>query len=499
MADCYALRLKLDITPHQVALLDKRYFLMWRIHNILIRQAQKMIRILERDDRYTCLRKQYGAAKNRKEPDEVLESIEEQMNAVRAELGITKSDLERYAKVQQHKYRHIFSSQQVQKEADRVWASVRSYLFKNGKQIRFKKYRDFDSISQKSAENGIKFRGDHILWNGGRFPLIIPNTEYVRESLKHPLCYTELKRIEFNNGYHYYAVLILKGKPPMNYGRGSGRVGIDLGTSTVAAVGPSCCMLEELAPESQKYSRKIRHLQKRIERSMRNSDPQNYNEDGTIRKGRHSWHLTKNCRRMKREVRVLYRKRTDYTRCHHHEQLNRILQNASIIIVEPMNFQALQKRAKNTERSEKESVIRKKDGREQKIHKFKRKKRFGKSINNRSPGRFAADLKQMCRKYRIRFYEVETMKYRASQLDHTTGEYIKCPIDTRFKTIDGHAVQRDLYSAFLISNADIRQEEITEPNYRLCEKKFEDFADMQDDCIAEMKKAGISRRACFGF
>ena len=36
---------------------------------------------------------------------------------------------------------------------------------------------------------------------------------------------------------------------------------------------------------------------------------------------------------------------------------------------EPMNFKALQKRAKNTEREDKETVVRKKDGPDKVIHK----------------------------------------------------------------------------------------------------------------------------------
>ena len=44
--------------------------------------------------------------------------------------------------------------------------------------------------------------------------------------------------------------------------------------------------------------------------------------------------------------------------------------------------------------------------------------------------------------------------YRASQYDHTNGEYVKRKLSQRlFSLSDGTVVQRDLYSSFLLYNA----------------------------------------------
>lgn len=46
--------------------------------------------------------------------------------------------------------------------------------------------------------------------------------------------------------------------------------------------------------------------------------------------------------------------------------------------------------------------------------------------------------------------------FRASQYDHTNGEYTKKDLNTRwFQLSDGTLVQRDLYSAFLMYCADL--------------------------------------------
>ena len=165
-----------------------------------------------------------------------------------------------------------------------------------------------------------------------------------------------------------------------------------------------------------------------------------------------------------------------------------------------MNWKALAKKAKKTERSEKESAVKTAHGIKI-VHKCKRKKRFGRSIRNRSPGKFTAFLKQKCNTYNVSYFEVDTMKYRASQLNHSTGEYEKVPLTQRFKTIDNHKVQRDLYSAYLISNAVIntKEEKLSTLDFIKCTKDFERFVTVQNKAIKHMKETGISYKACFGF
>ena len=71
-----------------------------------------------------------------------------------------------------------------------------------------------------------------------------------------------------------------------------------------------------------------------------------------------------------------------------------MIQSASSFVNEPMEFSALAKRSKNTERQDKLSEVKKKDGSVKTVRKYKRKKRFGKSVNDRSPGLFQIRLKQ---------------------------------------------------------------------------------------------------------
>lgn len=172
-----------------------------------------------------------------------------------------------------------------------------------------------------------------------------------------------------------------------------------------------------------------------------------------------------------------------------------MIKDASVFINEPMDFKVLAKRAKETSRQDKASVVTKSDGTEQTIYKYKRKKRFSKSISDRSPSLVISRLKQKCNQYGLVYIETDKWKYKASQYDHVLDEYIKSELSQRFKKIGDYTVQRDLYSSFLQSCMDT----LEKPDRNKCIKLFDNFVKMQNELINEMKAAGISYPTCFGF
>ena len=142
------------------------------------------------------------------------------------------------------------------------------------------------------------------------------------------------------------------------------------------------------------------------------------------------------------------------------------------------------------------SMIKQKDGSIKQIHKFKRKKRFGRSLNNRAPAKFLSILEQKVILYNGKLEKIETKAFRASQYDHSTDTYTKCSLNEREKYIDGNYVQRDLYSAFLIKNTN---NTLTKPDRDKCIYEFETFLKMQNELINWMKFNNISKKQCFGF
>ena len=140
--------------------------------------------------------------------------------------------------------------------------------------------------------------------------------------------------------------------------------------------------------------------------------------------------------------------------------------------------------------------VKQKNGTVKVIRKYKRKKRFGRSINRRAPARFLLELKRKAEAVGGVYAEVDTKEFKASQYNHVTDTYDKIPLTQREKEIGKRKVQRDLYSAFLIRNADL---DFKHPDREKCEYEFEYFAKMQDQLILKMKESGLSMRQCFGF
>ena len=305
-----------------------------------------------------------------------------------------------------------------------------------------------------------------------------------------------LKRIEFNSGWKYYVIITLDGVPPVLHDKGKDRMGIDLGVSTLAAESDSAVMLENLAPNAADYEKKIRHLQNLVNHKIRIANPDNYDSLGRVRKGKHYWKVSKSVKRLRRYIRVLYRKQSAYAKSSHGCQLNRLLSNSAEIVLEPMHFKRLQRKSKKTERQEKLSTIKKKDGTTIQVSKYKRKKRFGHSIKNRSPGFFQSELKRKAELMHIPVLEIDIKQYKASQLHHDTGEYIPAKLNERYKTIADHQVQRDLYSAFLIRHTDTS---LCRPDFEKCTTDFQHFAALQDALLSEMRASHVSNIPCWGF
>lgn len=514
----HVVQLKLNTTKYDKQEIDKRFHAVTHIHNVLVKHTKKLLHQLDVNKEYLSLKQEYMVILKKEklssEDNKRKKELALQMNAIRKDMGLSEYAFQSYIKVCAKQFNKMLSSQQVQKEATRVWKGVEKILFSNGKDIHFKKYIDFDTIGGKSNKNGVRFHKDtfSIEWAGleikCRMPKKDSDYDYVMESLAGNISYCELKRMMFPNGWHYYVLVYVKGDSPKKSSSGSGKdmeyrtMGIDSGVSTVAAVSENKVMLEELAPCCMKYNKKIIKLQKRIDKSKKISNPENYNLDDTVKKGRKKWKFSNTYFKMRQRLKSLYRQKSAYMKTSHGNLCNRLLKESIYFVTEDMNFKGLQKKSRQpAERQEKVSEVKQKDGTVKEVKKFKRKKRFGKSLNNRSPGLFMQMLRQKAEDYGGMVVTVNMKKFKASQYNHQTGECIKKKLSDRWNELydengNGIKVQRDLYSAFLLSNADNK---LWFPDRDKCIYGFHKFVKMHDEVIGDMKNNKVSMKQCFGF
>ena len=219
-----------------------------------------------------------------------------------------------------------------------------------------------------------------------------------------------------------------------------------------------------------------------MDRSRRAMNPQNYNPDGTVRKGRKKWIHSVHYRRMRMEYASLCRKRAAALKQWQEAMANRIVSQCDTLYVEKINFKALQRMAKPS------SV--KENG------KHTRRKRFGKSLQTRAPAQFCRTLKRKLEDLGGQYLEVDTRAFRASQYDHVTDTYTKKKLSRRHNIIDGRWVQRDLYSAFLLSNS---AKDLAHADRDRCNEAFNLFLKNHDACVAKIRNTKTKIPRSFGF
>ena len=505
----HTVQLILRPTEYEKVVINKRFHAVSHIHNVCVKHAKKLLMQLDHDNEYQSWHREYCALSKQKDLSKVDRTrkleLSKQISTRRQEIGLSKWALQSYIKVCGKRYSKLISSQQVQAEAANVWAGVEKCLFSKGKDIHFKEFMDFDTIGGKSNLNGAKFNTDTMIvsWLGLELKCYLPkkasDRDYILEALDHKISYCTIKRMMFSNGWRYYLVITLDGGAPRRERKmKTGVMGIDPGVSTMAAVSDTACVLEELAPDADVYEKQIHKIEQHMDISKRISNPDNFNSDGTVKKRKDCkpWVFSNSYKATRRKRKTLYRKKSAYILHSHRNLCNRLLENADSFIVEKMDYAALAKRSSKTERRNKPTGVIQKDGTVKTVNKFKRKKRFDRSINRRSPSRFLSELKRKAESSGGVYAEVNTQTFKASQYNHVTDECVKVPLSQRFKLIENDSVQRDLYSAFLIKNADSTFEH---PDRDKCIYEFESFVAVHNETINYMKGSKISMKQCFGF
>ena len=348
-----------------------------------------------------------------------------------------------------------------------------------------------------------------IKYNNHEFPVVLrnPNTptgRYQQEALKCGVKFCRITRKWVRNKWKYYAQLVLEGYPPvecdsngvMRHPVNQGRVGLDIGTQTLAISSNDICDLRVLAPSARAQAKslvnEITCTMRAMDHSRRATNPKYYNPDGTIKrlkrkhgqKQKRDWKYSKHYYRLRAKLRDLNRRLADIRKMEHNTLANELLQHGNEFIVEDMDYKALQKRSKKTK-------INAKTGR---AH---TKKRFGKSLSRCAPAKFITILTNKAVRSGGNVIKVDTFETKASQFDHTDESYTKKRLSERMAHLSsGEVVQRDLYSAFLLEHIDT---EILKYDIEALKAAFPAFLKMHENTKKRLQEAESYLPASVGF
>ena len=232
--------------------------------------------------------------------------------------GFTEYALHRFAtKARVNWLAEHIDSVTAQTLASRAFSAVNKLSFGKARKVRFKsKGRGLNSLEGKSNKSGLRFllqsaalgeamstQSVALVWGDLRIEALIDWLDpIVRHGLNSRIKYVRLVRRKTSSNkaqgadctaHRYYIQLILEGKPyrkPKNE-PGNLTIGLDIGPQTVAIVSSEAevVRLMLLAAELVPQQGKKRRLERKLDRQRRANNQANYDEKGSIKKGKKIW------------------------------------------------------------------------------------------------------------------------------------------------------------------------------------------------------------------
>ena len=473
----FIVQFPLKTEQYQEDRLNKRFEIGKQLYNSLVNITQKRYQEMIKTKKYrTLLSSLTGNKKTDKD-------IGKQIKDIRKQHGMSEYSFHEDIKQMQKHFKDNIDSFTAQKMATELWKAYNKLFYGKGKEVYDKKYGSLNTLEGKSNKTGIRFKNDVIIWKDLELPVVIDDdNDYEYQALQGDICYCRMARKSIRNKYKYYVQIVCKGNPPVKvdtetgeikHDIGQGDVGLDMGTSTIAIASQSDVKILELADRVQNMENQKQKLLRKMDRSRRTTNPDNYNEDGTIKKQGNKkviWNKSNHYIKYQNEVKELYRKQADIRKYQHECLANYIISLGHKVYVEKMNFAGLQKRAKNTEKNEK--------------GKFKRKKRFGKSLANKAPSMLLTIIDRKLKYFGEELIEINTDEAKASQFNHFDGTYTKKTLSQRWNDVNGIKIQRDLYSAFLIMNI---SNDLKSFDMDKCKERFDNFCQLHNVEVNRLK------------
>ncbi len=400
-----------------------------QLYNACLNEALVRMELVRNSEPYKQAKK-LNREKNKKQRKELFKAAREQAR-------FSDYELQSFANLTAKSSKWIAAkvdSNTQQKLASRAFKAVERILFGTAKQVRFKVTSRFKSVEGKSNKQGLRWVKDSVIWCGLNIkPIIDWNNPVLVYGLNSPVKYCRILWRNLNGKKRWFIQLINEGLPyqkPQNYVK-QGIVGLDVNISNVAFVADNKAGLLPFAEKVPTFEREIKALQRKMQRSQRMHNPDNFEPEfdkkvgnkivrkkGKVKKGKKQWIKTRNYRRIAAKKAELERRKSSYAKSRNLKTVNEILRYGNQIKTERVSIKCWQKL-------------------------------YGKAISAKSPGYFQSELKRKAENAGGYFLAFSTQTTALSQT-HLDGTRIKKSLSQRIhKDVTGFVMHRDLFSAFL--------------------------------------------------
>ena len=420
MSESFIHELILKTTPRDERALDICLEMARQLYNAVLTEGFKRIDLMKQSKLYKKALKEY-----------------ELYFELRKLYKFSDYDLQHYAiKTKNHcEIKRHLDTHVCQKIATRAYLALNKYLKNKGGRPRFKGKNRFSSIEGKSNIAGIKFKENRLEYKKLSIDVVLDKKDPFNiqaHALSQKVKYCRLVRKNIKNKKAWILQLILEGKPLIKETNRSldKTVGLDIGPSTIAYFQDTFAGLKVFCKTLKPP--KLKSLQRKMDRSLRATNKENYNKDGSLKKVLKRFVKSKKYKKYQAELIDLFRKLATTRKRLHCNLANEIIRLGKYIKTEKLSFKAFQKS-------------------------------WGRAIGLRGPAAFLEILKHKAENAGGYLEFIDTRKTALSQICHNCNCKKKKSLKVRWHICDcGIKAQRDLYSAFLacfVTNnvLDIRQ------------------------------------------
>ena len=447
----FVLSLPLKTEAWQGDILEKRFEINRQIYNALLERALKRYRQMVQTRAYREIQKKLEAEQETVQRKKLYQSRDALVKRYR---------LCRYDICQDTtKYRRYFSehtdSPIVQNLADEVWQAIDGLVRGSAGQVYPRKPGQMRSLSGKTNRSSVKFQKDCLVWKG----LVIPVDKkrysfYEKEAFQRELRYCRVKRAVIRGKNRYFIQLVFKGKAPVRKCPEENRdvsTGLDVGFQRLSVVAGDQAIVYPLPKKDVSLERRKRQLICYLERSRRSVNPEHYFPDGRVKPGRRKWTYSRNYIRAHAEYREICRKQLALQKQEQYRLIQKILSLGGSFYIEDLHFAKLGRAGAN-----------------------------GSLLMQTAPAGFVRMLEYKAYLLEKPFYRVSPFAVKAAGFNHYTGTYQKMPKRKSWRIVAGRKVDKDLYSAFLLSNT---APDLQSFDLERCRQRYPAFLEAQEGCL----------------
>ncbi len=375
--------LPLKVEPWQADILNKRMELCRRVYNSILKEKLQSMSALESDSEYQAaiqgIKQVYQISdeklKAKELKSETFKGYRMLSSSMLKEAEISEyafiADATRKAKLYSE---NLSANMAIYSIAKPLWTSFDSYLYGGGAEIHEKKYGDINSLAT-DGKSGIRITNDdgatlrskiggeraYIICGTKsqkclKLPILVDSKDtYLKEMLDRNVKIVRILRKKINENYKYYLQLSVEGAPAEKkdveghilHEVNTGAIGIYIDTRYLVIANAKCIHTIDLNFDTE-YSLEIEQILRYMERSSRISNPDNFTENGNLRKTDNeeelTWKYSKRYAKARKRLNNLKRIEAERRKIRSYTIANEVLSHGSDIVINDYSFKGAEMR-----------------------------------------------------------------------------------------------------------------------------------------------------------